>query len=1252
MYPLCIFLYILSYLCFIRCIKKKKNVSQRCQFFIPHISKEGIYNSKDNKIIRMTRKKSLDRNVVCSNGLSEFIEKDININNKMKNIRELNKKYIDNNVLIKADIFSNIMEKKNNTNLFLKKFCSYINMEYDETTRDFEELKINKHLDYNNINMYDNKSNNIYNNNNNSYSHSHSHSHNNCNSNCNGLIKCIEKNQDILQLVEGYLLLTLKNKHIFSFLKNKKRIIFSVSSGVDSLCLFYSFIFVIYKILISIIYKNENYFDFMNKINSVYLYTHQDILDIIEEHRYKNNVSFFLSILNKMIVIYCHHNTRKECTSEMYFLKSVCKKFGINFKSKKLTEKSLEQLNVINLKKNDTKVKNKININMMKNNKKNFLLLARTWRRNIYVHLSDDILKRDTKNMENMENVYNMKNMKNMKNMYNIYNINMKDPFNMLDPYTYEKYIFDINNYIKITNKKYITNILIKKEKFLKEYNKNDYIMRKKKNENLLFKNLMNLPNNNKNHSNNIKYKNIFLNKYYILKKKIKSIVFLGHHKNDNNETVLLQFFRGVFLKNLRGIKFLTYYKNCLLYRPFIKLNKCHLYKYMQVINKTWNFDSSNNNLSRSRNFIRKVLIPNITHILKDKSHKNREDYNVDKQINNKNDKDIIDDNIIVDNYNEKHIFNKKDMNKYDNIEISKNNIVDKTNELKNQHVYINPSLDKRLKNVLSQTTNLENYLNYYDNMFFTYLKKKYYKKGLNAGKRITHEEDKYINMQHKNNRNNRNNENIINMNKSYNTYKNVDNDLVHVNVHLKKKKKDNTYQDAHNIFMNEYFKMQNNLYNIFFPTHKMETLIKINKILYEKNIYLKIFNFFELLLIPSKLIRLEILYNIIKKYAKVNIKYVNIERLYEQMIAYINQYIKMEKKKYYTNQYFYKSHISNDDDNMLDNKMNVQNKKINAKIKDLFGDERIEGDNFIIINITKSKSILMQNNLFRIIERDMAEDLIKRKKGNHMDGLKKGGIKKGGIKKGGIKKGGIKKGDNKEDDIKKGDNKEDDIKKGDNKEDDIKKDDNKEDDVKKGEIQKGYIQKDYFNIDRKDTHIQHGEDISSEKSFLYNKTKIVNENHIKTDEYNNNLPICFKEKSANIFVYNNISTEVSRLKKYDITQNNDKKNIFLLIKKRKKKKKEKFNIHIRYIKKNDYVYLEKKKINVNKFLALHNIPYIYRTALPVIEISNFNNNHILFFYIFTHLKSPYFTLREKTFPQKYMNTHFVYNIKFKKTRG
>ncbi|SOV11262.1 conserved Plasmodium protein, unknown function [Plasmodium gaboni] len=1231
MYLLCIFLYILSYLCFIRCIIKKKNVSQRCQFLIPHISKEGIYNSKDNKITRMTRKKSLDRNIVCSNGLSEFIEKDININNKMKNIRELNKKYIDNNVLIKADIFSNIMEKKNNTNLFLKKFCSYINMEYDETTRDLEELKINKRLeDYNNINMYDNKSNNIYNNNN---SHSCSHNHNNCNSNCNGFIKCIEKNQDVLQLVEGYLLLTLKNKHIFSFLRNKKKIIFSVSSGVDSLCLFYSFIFVIYKILISIIYKNSNYFDFMNKINSVYLYTHEDILDIIQEHRYKNNVSFFLSILNKIIVIYCHHNTRKECTSEMYFLKSVCKKFGINFKSKKLTEKSLQKLNVINLKKNDTKVKNKININMMKNNKKNFLLLARTWRRNIYVHLSDDILKRDTKNMEHMEhmehmeNMENIENIENMKDSNNIYNTNMKDPFNMLDPYTYENYIFDINNYIKTTNKKYITNILIKKENLIKEYNKNDYIMRKKKNENLLFKNLMNLSNNNKNPSNNIKYKNIFLNKYYILKKKIKSIVFLGHHKNDNNETVLLQFFRGVFLKNLRGIKFLSYYKNCLLYRPFIKLNKCHLYKYMQVINKTWNFDSSNNNLSRSRNFIRKVLIPNITNILKDKSHTNRESYNVDKQINNKHDNNIIDNNIIVHNYNERHIFNKKDMNKYDNIEISKNNVVDKNNELKNQHVYINPSLDKRLKNVLSQTTNLENYLNYYDNMFFTYLKKKYYKRDLNAEKIITHKEDKYINVQHKNNRNNeniiniKNNRNVINMNKSYNTYKNVDTDLVDVNIHLKKKIKDNTYQDAHNIFMNEYFKMQNNLYNIFFPTHKMEALIKINKILYEKNIYLKIFNFLELLLIPSKLIRLEILYNIIKKFAKVNIKYVNIERLYEQMIAYINQYINMEKKKYYTTQFFYKSHISNHVDNMLDNKMNVQNKKINAKIKDLFGDKKIEEDNFIIINITKSKSIILQNNLFRIMERDMVEELIKRKKGNHMDDNEKGGIKKGDIKKGGIKY------------------------------DDIKKGGIKYDDIQKGGIKYDDIQKDYFNIDKKDTHIQHGEDISSEKSFLYNKTKIVNENHIKTDQYNDNLPVCFKEKSANIFVYNNISTEVSRLKKYAITKNNDKKNIFLLIKKRKKKKKEKFNIHIRYIKKNDYVYLEKKKISVNKFLAFHNIPYIYRTALPVIEISNFNNNHILFFYIFTHLKSPYFTLREKTFPQKYMNTHFVYDIKFKRTR-
>ncbi|EWC78495.1 hypothetical protein C923_00813 [Plasmodium falciparum UGT5.1] len=1150
MYLLCIFLYILSFLCFTICIKRKQNVSKRWQFFIPHINKEGLYNIMDKKIIRVNKNKRFHRNVVCSNRLSEFIDRDININNKMKNIKELKKKHIDNNILIKADIFSNIIEKKNNSNLFFKKFCSFINMEYDETTKDLEELKINKRLknnnndnNNNNNNMYDNKSNNIHNNNN--------------NNNSDNLIKCIKKNQDVLQLVEGYWLLTLKNKYMFSFLKKKKKIIFSVSSGVDSLCLLYSFIFVIYKILISMIYKNKSYFGFMNKINSVYSFTHEDIIDIIKEYRYENNVSFFLSILSKIIVIYCHHNTRKECTSEMYFLKNICKKFGIHFKSKKLTEKSIQKLNVINLKtkkKNyESNVNKKININMMKN-KKNFLLLARTWRRNIYVHLSNDILKRDMNN-----NIYHnnkMKDSHNNNNNNDNNNTSMKDPLNMLDAYTYEKYIYDINNYIKITNKKCITNVLIKKESFSKEYS-NDSIMRKKKKEGLLFNNIMNLQNNNikiinntcSNNIYNMKYTNVFLNKYCILKKKIKSIVFLGHHQNDNNETVLLQFFRGVFLKNLRGIKFLTYYKNCLLYRPFIKLNKLHLYRYMQLINKTWNFDSSNNNMSISRNFIRNVVIPNITHMLKDKSYKNRENHNIDKEINEKNDKHMLDDNVCVDYHDETPLHNKKEMNKYDHVEISKNNIVNKNNELKNQHVYVNTSLDRRLKNVLRQTTNLENYLNYYDNMFFTYLKKKYYKRCMSTTKKITHEEETYTNVHDTHNGNIKNKRNITKIHKSYNTYKNSDINLINRNVHLKKNIKCYNYQDAHNIFMNEYFKMQNNLYNIFFPRYNMETLIKINKKLYEKNIYLKIFNFFELLLLPSKLIRLEILYNIIRKYVKVNIKYAKIERIYEQMIAYINEYIKRDKTKYGTTQSFHQSHIFNDDDTMFDNKMRVQNKSkkenkiLNVKIKDL---------------------------------------------------------------------------------------------------DDNKRDDNIRDDN---------IRDDNIRDDKKDTHIQHDKDITSQTFFPHNKITIANEKCIKNDEYIDNSLVCFKEKSANIFVHNNISTEVSRLKKYDITKKNDKKNIFLLIKKRKKKKKEKFHIHIRYIKKNDYVYLEKKKISVNKFLTLHKIPYIYQTALPVIEIINFNNNHILFFYLFPEVKSPYFTLREKTFPQKYMNTHFVYSIKFKGIR-
>ncbi|KOB61586.1 hypothetical protein PFHG_03332 [Plasmodium falciparum HB3] len=1239
MYLLCIFLYILSFLCFTICIKRKQNVSKRWQFFIPHINKEGLYNIMDKKIIRVNKNKRFHRNVVCSNRLSEFIDRDININNKMKNIKELKKKHIDNNILIKADIFSNIIEKKNNSNLFFKKFCSFINMEYDETTKDLEELKINKRLknnnndnnNNNNNNMYDNKSNNIHNNNNN---------------NSDNLIKCIKKNQDVLQLVEGYWLLTLKNKYMFSFLKKKKKIIFSVSSGVDSLCLLYSFIFVIYKILISMIYKNKSYFGFMNKINSVYSFTHEDIIDIIKEYRYENNVSFFLSILSKIIVIYCHHNTRKECTSEMYFLKNICKKFGIHFKSKKLTEKSIQKLNVINLKtkkKNyESNVNKKININMMKN-KKNFLLLARTWRRNIYVHLSNDILKRDMNN-----NIYHnnkMKDSHNNNNNNDNNNTSMKDPLNKLDAYTYEKYIYDINNYIKITNKKCITNVLIKKESFSKEYS-NDSIMRKKKKEGLLFNNIMNLQNNNikiinntcSNNIYNMKYTNVFLNKYCILKKKIKSIVFLGHHQNDNNETVLLQFFRGVFLKNLRGIKFLTYYKNCLLYRPFIKLNKLHLYRYMQLINKTWNFDSSNNNMSISRNFIRNVVIPNITHMLKDKSYKNRENHNIDKEINEKNDKHMLDDNVCVDYHDETPLHNKKEMNKYDHVEISKNNIVNKNNELKNQHVYVNTSLDRRLKNVLRQTTNLENYLNYYDNMFFTYLKKKYYKRCMSTTKKITHEEETYTNVHDTHNGNIKNKRNITKIHKSYNTYKNSDINLINRNVHLKKNIKCYNYQDAHNIFMNEYFKMQNNLYNIFFPRYNMETLIKINKKLYEKNIYLKIFNFFELLLLPSKLIRLEILYNIIRKYVKVNIKYANIERIYEQMIAYINEYIKRDKTKYGTTQSFHQSHIFNDDDTMFDNKMRVQNKSkkenkiLNVKIKDLFGDTKIEEVNFVVINITKSKSILLQNNLFRIIERDMIEDITKGRKRLHMDDNKRD--------------------DNKRDDNKRDDNKRDDNKRDDNKRDDNKRDDNKRDDNKRDDnIRDDNIRDDNIRDDKKDTHIQHDKDITSQTFFPHNKITIANEKCIKNDEYIDNSLVCFKEKSANIFVHNNISTEVSRLKKYDITKKNDKKNIFLLIKKRKKKKKEKFHIHIRYIKKNDYVYLEKKKISVNKFLTLHKIPYIYQTALPVIEIINFNNNHILFFYLFPEVKSPYFTLREKTFPQKYMNTHFVYSIKFKGIR-
>ncbi|SBS80930.1 conserved Plasmodium protein, unknown function [Plasmodium ovale curtisi] len=872
---------------------------------------------------------------------------------------------------------------------FFKNICALINREHDEKTKELQRLKINNYrLVMDRINCKDVDGYDLYGQQSEDAS--------------------FEK-REITQLVEAYWLAMLRDRCFFSFLKNKKSLIFSVSSGVDSLSLLYSFLFVIYKIVVTIAQKKEtNNVSLENEINNVYTYTHEDINRII----YNNNIPnifFFTSILKKITVLYCNHKTRVECNEEKKFLRDICKRHDLKFKMKILTKSSLHKL------------RRKEGHNQENIHGNNFLQLARIWRRNSYVDLSNQICKEISTNVnevkdERREDI-NATNGGQTDTLER--GLLPREPGKKRIKYTYKEYISDVDNCIRKTYKKNIVNILLKGKEQV------DGVADM-------------ISNQGADGADSYRY---FKQNRTRGSGKIKSVVFIGHHNNDNNETVLFQFFRGVFIKNLKGIKFLTHFKNCLLYRPFLKLSKISLYNYMISINKKWMFDLSNDKLSISRNFLRNVVIPNISLVLKNK----RDIKNSLDTFSKKSYMDIISESQI--NYNKEFPIKNAEKNKM---------VIEHIRELQNYHVYIYPSLDKRLKNLMSQINSIEKHLTYYSNMFKTYIMNKYY---------------------------------------GY---------------------RDNNSNDG-TIFMDEYTKMQDKIYNSFFFEKNMNNLITINRIMYQNNVFLKIFNFLEFLLLPSKLVRIEVLYDLILKYTNVRLTYSHIERVYESIFSFVTNYLNGDGNRKRTP-------LSCSSFPFLEGKyMGGENHNPGARGEHVHESTEIrqrqgEKQKYRVININRSNKILVNNYLFRIFNR--------------------------------------------------------------------------------------------------------------------------------SDEERNTLNSSLRqytEKSSIVYIYDDISVKVTRMNIKNI-HIDGLKNSYLLIKKRKKKKKEKFHIHIRYLRKEDYIYYEKKMIKATKFLAIRNIPYIYKYALPVVEIANFKKNSILFFFLFQELKNEYFSVRQSVHKKNAKN-YFIYNV-------
>lgn len=86
--------------------------------------------------------------------------------------------------------------------------------------------------------------------------------------------------------------------------------------------------------------------------------------------------------------------------------------------------------------------------------------------------------------------------------------------------------------------------------------------------------------------------------------------LILGHHHDDQAETLLLQLFRGAGIEGLSAMAALRDLPNGKLIRPFLQRARADLIKYAENNNLIWIEDPSNQQVHFARNFIRHEVIP------------------------------------------------------------------------------------------------------------------------------------------------------------------------------------------------------------------------------------------------------------------------------------------------------------------------------------------------------------------------------------------------------------------------------------------------------------------------------------------------------------------------------------------------------------------------------------------------------------------------------------------------------------------
>ncbi len=90
-------------------------------------------------------------------------------------------------------------------------------------------------------------------------------------------------------------------------------------------------------------------------------------------------------------------------------------------------------------------------------------------------------------------------------------------------------------------------------------------------------------------------------------------LVCLAHHAGDQSETVLFNAFRGAGLSGLAGMRPTRQRAGLMLLRPLLNVSRVTLESYAEQHGLRWIEDESNEDLRYARNFMRKVLMPQVT---------------------------------------------------------------------------------------------------------------------------------------------------------------------------------------------------------------------------------------------------------------------------------------------------------------------------------------------------------------------------------------------------------------------------------------------------------------------------------------------------------------------------------------------------------------------------------------------------------------------------------------------------------------